>query len=816
MSISSVKQRNDYIGTGSLSTYAYQFKIFDEDDLLVVERDTGGVETILTKTTDYDVTDAGEAAGGTIVLTVGHGNLATGHALALLRVTELLQLVDFRNQGSFFPETHEDQFDRLVMIDQQQQDELDRSIKGATSVNPTGFDYSLPVLAADQFVRVNSDGDGFVGHGGTPTTGDVTYVGSNAELQAALEGTSSVYIADGTYTIDPGAFTVEDTTQRSIVGASKEKTIIQLSGSTGLDFTSAQENNQRAGVSVRSLTLVNTGTVTDILTGAVGVIGVESQFGTGACFRDCHGMSGCTAINPDNHGFQSCNRIGECITDTDAGNGFYDCKSVSDCRAYSTLASAAGFSNCDQMSECFADGFNYGFSACTEIGESWSTNADLAGYYQCKNVNACKQEGSSGDGFLSCENLALVESQNVDAAGYHFESCTSVLLPVTSGTGAGDQNNCAGYWTADQLSTLNQMVTIDRANYASDALAGTALKAALEDSNIHEINVKYNANPYEITANTTVTDNKLVRAEALTQIKLNGAGITFTTGNYNEFHNLDFNGATTAGGAGGMIIVGDQVGTWFYNCRFYSGSSGSYMVKGNLNVATPVSHYGQVPIGGFIGCTVYVGNLVGKYGFSNVVNLTGCTALLSGGLAVGYYKCGSLENCCATAATIANSDNGYQECLVLTNCSAHATGAAATLNCGFHDCTELTTCSAIADTVVAPAGYTYGFEDCNELTSCRANGMSDDGFDDCIDLSGCRARACTDDGFYGCKQLAGCRSANNGGDGFDTCENISGFRATGNTGWGMNTCSQIAAGDCTGNTAGTYTGSTLQDAGSTK
>jgi len=150
MTIGSIS-RIDYVGNGAVDTYSYTFKVFDQDDLLVTVKDTDDVETILTITTDYTVTGVGETAGGTIVLVNSSqawldagGDLLTDYTLTIRRVLDIVQETDIRNQGSYYPEGIEKQFDKCAMIDQQQQDELDRSIKIPESSDPATFDLVLP------------------------------------------------------------------------------------------------------------------------------------------------------------------------------------------------------------------------------------------------------------------------------------------------------------------------------------------------------------------------------------------------------------------------------------------------------------------------------------------------------------------------------------------------------------------------------------------------------------------------------------------------------------------------------------------------
>ena len=152
MTISSTTNRVNYTGNGATSVYSYTFRIFSKADLKVTRRDTGDAETLLTVDVDYTVSGVGDTAGGTITLTAG--NLPSGYKLTIRRIRSLKQETDFRNQGDFYPETHEDALDGLVMQNQAQQDELDRALKlpeTATGVSPV-----LPMPVAKKWVRWNA------------------------------------------------------------------------------------------------------------------------------------------------------------------------------------------------------------------------------------------------------------------------------------------------------------------------------------------------------------------------------------------------------------------------------------------------------------------------------------------------------------------------------------------------------------------------------------------------------------------------------------------------------------------------------------
>lgn len=157
MSIATEVSRNDYVGNGSVSTYNYSFNIFTANDLLVTKKDTDGLETTLALTTDYTVTGVGNSSGGTITLVAG--NLATNHKITIRRKRSVTQATDFKNQGSFNAVSHENAIDHNIMVDQQQQDELNRSLKVPETVT-SSFDPTLPgtadlVSSAKKIIRMN-------------------------------------------------------------------------------------------------------------------------------------------------------------------------------------------------------------------------------------------------------------------------------------------------------------------------------------------------------------------------------------------------------------------------------------------------------------------------------------------------------------------------------------------------------------------------------------------------------------------------------------------------------------------------------------
>lgn len=115
------------IGNGVTSVFPIPFKFNKSADLVVYLIDEDAeVEIPLVLNSDYTVSGAGNENGGS--LTMLAGPVPVGKAVVARRIVDLLQLTDLRNQGRFFAEVHEDVFDKLMMINQQQQTQLEQTM----------------------------------------------------------------------------------------------------------------------------------------------------------------------------------------------------------------------------------------------------------------------------------------------------------------------------------------------------------------------------------------------------------------------------------------------------------------------------------------------------------------------------------------------------------------------------------------------------------------------------------------------------------------------------------------------------------------
>ena len=149
MTVSSSTNKVSFNGDDSTTVFAYSFKVFDQDDLTVIIRDSDGIETTKTITTDYTVSGVGSAGGGNVTMVTAP---ATGETLTILREQDILQGLDLVPNDPFPAQSLEDALDKLVFMVQQHDEELARAIK-ASKTNTIGST-EFTVSASDRASKV--------------------------------------------------------------------------------------------------------------------------------------------------------------------------------------------------------------------------------------------------------------------------------------------------------------------------------------------------------------------------------------------------------------------------------------------------------------------------------------------------------------------------------------------------------------------------------------------------------------------------------------------------------------------------------------
>ena len=157
MTITTTIAKNSYSGNGSTTVFAYQFKILAQGDLQVILRSSTGTETVQEITTHYTVSGVGSATGGNV--TFGSAP-ASGVTVVIRRATTQTQTVDLVENDPFTAETVETAFDRSIILAQELQEQVDRSLKISRTNTMTSTDFTTSATdRANKLLAFDSSGE---------------------------------------------------------------------------------------------------------------------------------------------------------------------------------------------------------------------------------------------------------------------------------------------------------------------------------------------------------------------------------------------------------------------------------------------------------------------------------------------------------------------------------------------------------------------------------------------------------------------------------------------------------------------------------
>lgn len=123
MTVSSeIPKSGPYAGDGANTVFARTFYIASDAELVIIETDSDGVETVVSS--GFTIADAGLDEGDVTFDTAP----ADGNLITMYRVTALSQLVELTNQGGLFLDTIEDALDKITRILQDHQERIDRAV----------------------------------------------------------------------------------------------------------------------------------------------------------------------------------------------------------------------------------------------------------------------------------------------------------------------------------------------------------------------------------------------------------------------------------------------------------------------------------------------------------------------------------------------------------------------------------------------------------------------------------------------------------------------------------------------------------------
>ena len=180
------------------NNFSFGFKVYEVGDVKVIQIQTSnGAETVLTITTHYTVTlndDQNANPGGTVTL-VSSGspqNLASGYNIVITSKVSPLQQTEITNQGGFFPEVINDVFDKAAILDQQQQNILDKTIRFPLTQTVGGLEITENAAnRANKIVQFDGNGDLIIS--GTVDGRDVSADGAKLDtIESGATGDQTV------------------------------------------------------------------------------------------------------------------------------------------------------------------------------------------------------------------------------------------------------------------------------------------------------------------------------------------------------------------------------------------------------------------------------------------------------------------------------------------------------------------------------------------------------------------------------------------------------------------------------------------------
>jgi len=227
-SISATARKAQATGTGAAGPFSFAFQVNAQSELAVYVDDT-----LKTLTTHYTVT---LNADGTGSITFTSGNFpTTSQTVTILGNAPLSRTSVYTSGGNITATALETDFDTNVMVQQQQQELLDRTMIAPVS-DPSSINMTLPNKAdrADKILKFNTEGN--------PEAALASSVFANTVVGANF--TNNVFTGNGsttayTLTVAPGS---KNNCQVYIDGVYQEKASFSINATT-LTFTEAPPNN---------------------------------------------------------------------------------------------------------------------------------------------------------------------------------------------------------------------------------------------------------------------------------------------------------------------------------------------------------------------------------------------------------------------------------------------------------------------------------------------------------------------------------------------------------------------------------------------
>lgn len=191
MTLSTTANKVSYAGDGATVSFAIPFLFLENGHVEAILRDAAGAEATWALNTQFGLSGAGAASGGTLTVSTSPTDYtpANGETLVIRRVVPETQDTDYPEGGAFPAAAHEQALDKLTMLTQQHSEEIGRSL--LLPVSSALADITMPEPGASELVRWNAAGTALE----TVGIADLS-LGIPAEITTPTLGDTLVY--DGT------------------------------------------------------------------------------------------------------------------------------------------------------------------------------------------------------------------------------------------------------------------------------------------------------------------------------------------------------------------------------------------------------------------------------------------------------------------------------------------------------------------------------------------------------------------------------------------------------------------------------------------
>lgn len=266
-------------GNDSATSFSFSpIVLYADTDLQVtLTINATGVETTLVQDTHYTVVESNTyPSTGSITYPISGDPLADGETLTMKRVLKLEQTADLENQGGYFPDTQENALDKATMVDLQQQEEIDRSLRFPVSYTGNVTTVS-DAPAASEYLRVNSAGNSLEWAAVSAATANASDLSPVTGAVTAAAGVASDFSRQDhvhPLTHIKGG----NITSATTIGIGTDGAYFDITGTTGPIATMTVATNRLFILQFDSTpTLTHSGTL--VLPGAVDIVAVAGSIG---------------------------------------------------------------------------------------------------------------------------------------------------------------------------------------------------------------------------------------------------------------------------------------------------------------------------------------------------------------------------------------------------------------------------------------------------------------------------------------------------------------------------------------------------------